>query len=204
MIQKVIRLCLLTIVSWSLSGFNQPTSEKISIGDSYKNGEVKMKGVSGKEYSLNDLKQKKGLLVVFAANKCIAVKYWGDRLREAADYAMKNEIGVVWVNSNQTQREDGESLAEMVDFSETNNLNFPYVVDEDFLLANEFGVEVTPTSYLFDAEGSLIFQGLVDDNMLDANATNEPYLMNALKANVNSSKVAVPEKFGRGCRIPRE
>ena len=186
------------------SAMMAPHSDKIALGDNLPHEKVKMEDISGKKYSLNNLKKENGLLVVFAANKCVAIKYWGDRLMEAAEYCNDHEIGLVWVNANQTQRSDGESFEDMKKFAIEKNITFPYVVDEDFLLANTFGVEVTPTSYLFDNKGKLVFQGMVDDNMMDASSTKEKYLMDALASMTNNQVVTVPEKFGRGCRIPRE
>ncbi len=42
--------------------------EELTIGSSIPNATKKMKDISGKEYSFNDVKKKNGLLVVFSCN----------------------------------------------------------------------------------------------------------------------------------------
>lgn len=182
----------------------RPVKERIKIGAQLPHKDIHFEAISGKKISLNDIKKKKGLLIVFAANKCIAVEYWGERLKAMNDYALENNIGVVWINANETQRNEGESLQDMRRFADENNLDVPYVTDNDFLIANSFGVEVTPTSYLFNKNLELVYQGLVDDNMMKPEEVENYYLKDAITALANNKPIETKEIFGRGCRIPRE
>jgi hypothetical protein len=44
--------------------------DELSIGSAIPSPELKMKDVSGKQFSFNDVKKKNGLLVVFSCNTC--------------------------------------------------------------------------------------------------------------------------------------
>ena len=48
----------------------KPVVDPLPIGSSMPKAEVKMKTVDGKEVSLNDVKGKNGLLVMFSCNTC--------------------------------------------------------------------------------------------------------------------------------------
>jgi hypothetical protein len=60
----------------------------------------KMKDVSGKFISLNEVKTKKGLLVVFSCNTCPYVKLSETRIKLLTDSCVKSGIGCIIINSN--------------------------------------------------------------------------------------------------------
>lgn len=185
-----------------LTGF-LTSSGQIAIGDELPHQDLDLTLTDGTVSKLGELRGENGLLIVFSANKCIAVKYWYDRLIESGRLAQDNGINVVWVNSNQTQRSDGESLADMKAFSVEKELPFNYYQEQDFTLADNFKTEVTPTNYLFDRDLKLVYKGIVDDNMMDASKVKEQHLVDALKETIAGKKVKNPVVMGRGCRIPR-
>ena len=141
--------------------------------------DYKMKDVSGKEISLNEIKTQKGLLVIFSCNTCPYVKLSAGRIKEYSDYCQANSIGCAIVNSNEAQRNEDDSFAEMVKYYASQQLKCAYTVDEKSQLANAFGATRTPQCFLFNTTG-LIYKGAIDDNVKDPAAVKDHYLKSAL------------------------
>src|SRR5262245_50410868 len=81
----------------------------IAIGDAVPLANVKMKNVDGKDLSIDDIRGKKGTLIVFSCNHCPWAKAWESRIVELGNAARKNGVGVMVINSNDPEAypEDG-------------------------------------------------------------------------------------------------
>ena len=169
---------------FSFINFSAPLDE-IAINAAIPMADAKMKDVSGKEVSLNDIKKEKGLLVIFSCNTCPYVKLSASRIKEYSDFALANGIGCVLVNSNEAERGEDDSFVEMVKYHSVQNLKCFYVVDEKSQVADAFGAGRTPQCFLFNSNG-LIYKGAIDDNVKDPNAVKGPYLKDALTALINN------------------
>lgn len=123
---------ILLAVCTSLFSFIRltPPLEEIPLNSSLPMADFKMKDVSGKDLSLNDVKKDKGLLVIFSCNTCPYVKLSATRIKEYSDYCLANGIGCVLVNSNEAQRGEDDSFDEMVKYYASQNLKCAYTVDE--------------------------------------------------------------------------
>ncbi len=90
------------------------------IGDSAPLPTLALSGTDGNTYTLKDLKQRNGLLVIFSCNTCPFVigngenEGWEGRYNIVADAAEKSEIGMVLVNSNTAKRKNGDSMSDMI------------------------------------------------------------------------------------------
>ncbi len=194
----------LTIVMLVIFGSVMTASAQgIAINDPLPHQDLVLDHIDGKQYKLSDFKRKNGLLIVFAANECVAIERWYDRLIKANDLAEANGINVIWVNSNETQRIEGETMEEMRVFAKENKLKYDYLMEREFVLANAFDAQVTPTCYLFDKDLKLKFMGMPDDNMFDVAEVTETYLADALNAYIKGDEIRTKVAHGRGCRIPR-
>jgi thioredoxin-related protein len=177
--------------------------EELPIGSSIPMPDLKMEEVSGKEISLNESKLENGLLVIFSCNTCPYVKAWESRYLKVAALALENKIGVVALNPNEAMRSDKESLAEMVKISTQMKYNFPYAVDKNHVLADEFGATKTPHVYLFDNQNKLVFVGAIDDNSAKESEVKHTFLMDALKEVGANKEVSVKHSKALGCSIKR-
>ena len=164
--------------------------------------DVKMKDVSGKAISLNEVKTEKGILVIFSCNTCPYVKLSEARIKEYSDYCLQNKIGCAIINSNEAQRTEDDSFDEMVKYYQSQNLKCTYCVDEKSALANAFGAGRTPQCFLFNNKG-LIYKGAIDDNVKDVTAVKEAYLKSALTALVKNEIPKIQETKSIGCTIKR-
>ena len=92
-------------------------AEDLQIGSKIPLADVKMKDISGKMVSLNDIKMENGLLVNFTCNTCPWVIRWQDRYNDLATVSNENKIGFVAINHNEAARNRGENLKDMKKFT---------------------------------------------------------------------------------------
>lgn len=192
------------ILAFFVYAFAPGTNAELEIGKKAPKTDLKMKDISGKELSLNDIKGRNGLLVVFSCNTCPWVIYWEDRYTELSELAIKNNIGMVAINSNEAQRGEEDSFEAMKIHAKEYNYSFPYVVDTNSELADAFGATRTPHIYLFDKDMKLVYRGAIDDNAKDKSAVAKPYLKNAMENMVNSKLIDPTTTRSLGCTIKRK
>lgn len=201
---KYLRSLLIVSVCATLFSFLNPSPalEEIALNAAIPMADSKMKDVSGTDLSLNEIKKDKGLLVIFSCNTCPYVKLSATRIKEYSDFCLANRIGCVLVNSNEAERAEDDSFAEMVKYHASQNLKCFYVLDEKSKLADAFGAGRTPQCFLFNSSG-LIYKGAIDDNVKDAAAVKTSYLKDALKALLANEKPKTQETKSIGCTIKR-
>jgi len=132
---KKIFLILLPIVIAASFAFRSSV-DPLPIGASIPNADKKMKDVAGKEVSFKDAMNAKGLLVMFSCNTCPVVHAYQSRTIEVCTYARSRDIGVILLNSNAGSRDNGDSFSDMKDYAGEQHYNWPYVVDENSVMAN--------------------------------------------------------------------
>ena len=181
-----------------------PKVSKLEIGDKAVLTDVQMQATSGKMLSVDDVKGKNGVLVLFSCNTCPFVMRWEGRYPEIKKIAEANGIGMIVVNSNYQNRDGVDSYEAMKEHADQHGYDFPYVVDKDSRLANAFGGQTTPHAFLFNADMKLVYKGRIDDNAESASDVKEPYLLNALQELGKGEKIAVAETQPQGCSIKRK
>ena len=175
----------------------------IEIKDEMPNMDYEMKSVNGISYSLNNLKEKNGLIILFTCNTCPFVVKWEDRYKLLEELAKKNNIGLVYINSNYKKRDGDDSYEEMKKHAKKMNYRFPYLLDEKSKLANSFGAKTTPHIFMFNSNLQLAYKGAIDDNYEDINKVKEFYLEDAIQQLVKGKRIKVSETKPVGCSIKR-
>jgi len=176
----------------------------LKIGDKAAHTDVKMTDISGKEYSLADLKGENGLAVIFSCNTCPFVLEWEKRYNELKEWGEKHGVGIAVLNSNYQNRNGSESLEEMKKHAQEKGYQVPYLVDDESLIANAFGGQTTPHVFLFDKNFELVYKGAIDDNYGDQSAVKHHYLKDAIQSVSNGGIVATAETKPMGCSIKRK
>lgn len=179
-------------------------NNQLDIGDKASHTDVKMQCVSGAILSLDDLKKDNGLLVIFSCNSCPFVLKWQDRYNELQEFANQNNMGMVVLNSNYQARQGGESYKAMKEHAKKNAYNFPYLVDKESLLANNYGGKTTPHVFLFDGDFKLAYKGAIDDNYANAKSVSKPYLKDAINSLASNELIQLAETKPIGCSIKRK
>ena len=175
----------------------------LSIGETLPIPNYKMKSVDGSFYSLNDLKTKEGILVIFTCNTCPFVVMWEDRYKMLEEYCKKNNIGMAYINSNYKRRNSVDSYKSMIEHSKNMNYNYQYLVDNKSKLANTFNAKTTPHIFLFDETNKLIYKGSIDNNYKDKSNVTEFYLKDAMDQMLKNEKIERNTTKAVGCSIKR-
>lgn len=178
--------------------------DELSIGSSLPSPSVKMKDVSGKEFSFNDVKKKNGLLVVFSCNTCPWVVKNQQVATDGYGYALSKDIGVIVLNSNETQRSGDDSKERMKEYAKEQQYKWPYVMDYNSVMADAFGAKVTPECYLFDKDMKLVYHGAITDNPKTPSESTRDHLKVAVDELVTGKTVSMTKSKAMGCGIKRK
>jgi hypothetical protein len=177
---------------------------EIGVGEKAVYTDVKMMDISGERISLEDVKMKNGVVVVFSCNTCPFVLRWEDRFSDIKAWADKNDVGMIVVNSNHQKRSGEESFEAMKEHAAEKGYNFHYALDENSLLANALGGQTTPNDFFFDGNMKWAYNGAIDDSYKSAEQVNQAYLKNAISDLGNGEKVELAETKPVGCSIKRK
>ena len=159
-------------------------------------------GVDGKNWSLDDCRGEKGLLVVFTCNHCPYVQAVRHRLtRDAQDLAALG-IGVVGINSNDAVQYPEDSFANMQRVAAEWGLNFPYLYDETQQVARAYDAVCTPDFFGFDANMGLQYRGRLDASRKEtAPAGARRELFEAMKGVAETGRGPQEQISSMGCSI---
>ena len=153
-------------------------------------------------YSYQDLKGKKGTLIIFMCNHCpFVIHTLPEILMIANDYKVQG-IGIVAISSNDIEKQPQDSPEMMTEFAFKNSFDFPYLYDETQEVAKAFDAACTPDFYLFDAEEKLFYRGQLDDsrpgNGISLSGSD---LRNAIDALIYNRSFSEIQKPSLGCSI---
>ena len=163
-----------------------------------------MINVTDEKMSLNSNFNENGLLVVFSCNTCPFVVMWEDRYRQVEKMCQINNVGMVYINSNEAKRDGEDSAEAMKNHAKSMGYTFPYLIDQNSAVANAFGAKTTPHIYLFDKNKTLVYKGAIDDNFRDISQVKETYLLDAIEQMVEGVDIKLKETNAKGCSIKRE
>lgn len=195
---RLIVTALLTVFAMFALVLNPVTTEArggLEIGATVEN--FSLADTDGATKSLDELKGKKGTLIVWLSAQCPVVKAYKDRINEvAAEYQAKG-IAFVGINSNAT-----EDLTWVKSNKTEFGYNFPVLIDKDNVLADKWGATVTPEVYYLDAKNVLRYHGAIDNDRSGKSIT-EQYLKTAFDSALSGKEIAKTRANAFGCTIKR-
>lgn len=130
----------------------------------WKPSAIDLPGVDGKRYTLDDIRGKKGTLVMFICNHCPYVKSIVDRIVRDAKDLQAIGIGVAAICANDAQAYPDDSFDKMKLFAEVNGFTFPYLHDESQAVARAWDAVCTPDFFGFNADMELQYRGRLDES----------------------------------------
>lgn len=195
-------VCLLLIGLTGIA-FHAPV-DPLPIGSPIPAAAVKMKDISGKILSLNDVKTNQGLLVMFSCNTCPYVIKNQERTRQVGAYAAQKNLGFIILNANEGSRSGDESYKAMQAYASAQGYQWPYAVDSNNELADAFGASRTPEVFLFNGKGKLVYRGAIDDSPADPAKISRQHLKVAIDEMLSGQPVSVTESRSVGCGIKRK
>ena len=157
---------------------------------------------TGKTVSLADFQGAPGLLVIFMCNHCPYVKHIRHALADFACEYQPKGLKIVGINANDAENYPDDSPAKMVEEVNELGLTFPYLYDENQVVAKAYMAACTPDLYLFDAAQKLVYRGQFDASRPGNNITvTGTDLRAAVDALLTGKPVSADQKPSLGCNI---
>ena len=157
-------------------------------------------GVDGKRYSLSSFDDKQIIILIFMANRCPTARVYSDRLKSIQNEYGPKSVQLVGINSDNQYFFSDEALSKMTGVAVERNYNFPYLKDEDQLVAKNYGALVTLHAFVLDKQRRLRYRGRVDDSRDPTKVTIND-LRNALDDLLEGREVRTPETRPFACSI---
>jgi peroxiredoxin len=156
----------------------------------------------GRVLSLDDVRGPNGTLIAFICNHCPYVKAIIDRLiRDANDLAGLG-VNVVAICSNDAETHPADGFGPMKAWAEQLSFPFPYLHDEDQLVARAYDAVCTPDFFGFDADLGLQYRGRLDaSGAQPAQPDVRRDLYEAMKMVAETGKGPVDQTPSMGCSI---
>ena len=164
--------------------------------------DFELKSTDNKISFLNDVKGKNGTLIMFICNHCpyvkAVIKNIVDDCKKLEDFGIK----AVAICSNDSINYPEDSFENMIEFSKSNNFNFPYLIDKTQEVAIRYGAVCTPDFFGYNNNLELEYRGRISElKNLEPVSINNSELFNAMK---QISKIGIgPKKQmpSMGCSI---
>ena len=128
--------------------------------------------VDNNYYSLETLKGKNGTLIAFICNHCPYVVAIADRFSYEANQLSKIGINTIAIMSNDVESYPEDSFEKMKDFAKKYNFKFPYLYDEDQIVAKNYRAECTPDFFSFNQFLLLQYRGRIDSGVMNSKNLN--------------------------------
>ena len=136
-------------------------------------------------------------VVMFVATQCPVSNAYNERMKALYnDYASKG-VKFVAVNSN-----NSEPGAEVAAHTATHGFPFTVYKDPGNVVADRFGAQVTPETFVLDRTGVIQYHGSIDDSQNPANIKSQGLRL-ALDSALAGQPVAKAETKAFGCAIKR-
>ena len=158
--------------------------------------------ISGREITLNEIMDEKGMLIMFVCNHCPYVKHVQEQMVAlSADYHGKG-IGIVAISSNDVEAYPEDSPDAMREMAKKWQYSFPYLYDESQQVARAYDAACTPDFYIFNASYELVYRGELDKSRP---GNDIPVTGNSLRAALDDLILGTPiseEQYPSiGCNI---
>lgn len=158
--------------------------------------------VTKNSVSLEDIRGKKGTVVMFICNHCPFVKHVNQELvRVCNDYRVTG-FGFVAISSNDVDNYPQDGPEMMWQNAREEGYPFPYLYDETQSVAKAYHAACTPDFYLFDDELKLVYRGQLDNsrpgNGIPVNGRD---LREAMDAILSNNPQHTDQKPSIGCNI---
>jgi peroxiredoxin len=132
-------------------------------------------GVDGKRHTLESVRGKNGLLVMFICNHCPYVKSIRERIIRDTRELLQYGINSIAIMSNDPADYQEDSFENMKRVAQEFSYPFPYVLDETQQVAKDYGAVCTPDFFGFNSKLELQYRGRLDASRKETapNATRD-------------------------------
>ncbi|MES2205833.1 MAG: thioredoxin family protein [Pseudomonadota bacterium] len=158
--------------------------------------------VSGRSISLDDVKSKKVLLIMFICRHCPYVVHIQHELaRLGKDYQDK-DIGIIAISANDSDMYSADSPENLKKMALELAFTFPLCHDASQKTAIAYRAACTPDFYVFNAERQLVYRGQLDNSRPGNNLpVTGADLRQAIDVTLNDLPLILEQKPSLGCNI---
>lgn len=158
--------------------------------------------VSGKNFSLENLKGRLATVIMFICNHCPFVKHVNPELVKLANDYKNRGIGFVAISANDVINHPDDSPALMAQVARQLKYPFPYLYDESQAVAKDYDAACTPDFFIYDKALRLVYRGQLDDSRPGNEiALTGKDIRNALDCIINDQPVPEEQRPSIGCNI---
>ncbi|MBC7142466.1 MAG: thioredoxin family protein [Rhodobacteraceae bacterium] len=159
-------------------------------------------GTDGRDWSLTDIRGRRGTLIMFICNHCPYVQSVIDRIVRDAKDLQALGIGVAAISSNDAVEYPEDGFGNMTAEAAKHGFTFPYLHDESQAVAKAYGATCTPDFFGFDAGLGLQYRGRLDASGRRAAAPDaKRELYEAMKEVAETGKGPREQTPSMGCSI---
>jgi peroxiredoxin len=130
----------------------------------WKTPDFELTDTFGAHKTLDTLRGRNGLVLMFICNHCPYVKAIIDRICRDAKELQTMGFGVAAIMSNDTQAYPEDSFPNMKKLASRLEFSFPYLYDETQSVARDFGAACTPDFFGFNRDLELQYRGRLDSS----------------------------------------
>ena len=179
------------------------TLTKTPICDFGKKAEYfKLKSTNKSILSLEDIKGDKGTLIMFICNHCPYVKAVIEDIVNDCNYLKQMGINSAAICSNDVINYPEDSFDKMIEFSNSNKFNFPYLHDETQEIARKFDAVCTPDFFGYNKNLELQYRGRIRElKDLKPIRSGESELYLAMKMIAETGRGPTDQISSMGCNI---
>jgi len=189
-----LSIALITAISTYAGGYK--------VGDTAK--DFSLKNIDGKMVSLKEMKNAKGVILVFTCNHCPFSKAYEDRIMDLDKKYTPLNYPVVAINPNDADIVPDDSYDNMIKNAAEKGFKFPYLYDQTQEIATEYGATRTPHVFVLQKvkEKFVVkYIGAIDNNTEEAEKADKKYVQDAVEALLNNKEVTTTETKAIGCTI---
>tara|TARA_B100001559_G_scaffold289211_1_gene267416 strand:+ start:353 stop:910 length:558 start_codon:yes stop_codon:yes gene_type:complete len=167
-----------------------------------KAAQFKLKSIENTLISLNDVSGENGTLIMFICNHCPYVKAVIKEIVSDCNDLEKEGVKSVAIMSNDVVNYPDDSFEKMIEFSNDNKFNFPYLLDETQEIAKSYDAVCTPDFFGYNNSLELQYRGRIRElKDLKAIHDGESDLLKAMKMISKTSQGPKKQVPSMGCNI---
>ena len=159
-------------------------------------------GIDNRQWTLEDCRGPRGLLVMFICNHCPYVKAIQERL--VRDTRELRDLGVnsVAIMSNDPTLYEEDSFENMQAVAQHYDFPFPYLMDHSQAVAKAYGAVCTPDFFGYNSDLQLQYRGRLDaSNKVTAAPDTPRELFNAMREVAATGQGPAQQVPAIGCSI---
>jgi len=149
--QRILEIVMVSLET-PVCDFGQPATDFL------------LPGVDGNDWSLQNCRGEKGLLVMFICNHCPYVKAVRERIVRDTRELKAMGVNSVAIMSNDPSLKEEDSFENMQKIAQEYNFSFPYLMDESQVVARAYGAVCTPDFFGYNADLELQYRGRLDES----------------------------------------